>query len=60
MKPSSLLTDVRVVLAMLRHDVPGSALAKAAHAELTKACSRFLGGRHGANVGALCTGGPSA
>jgi hypothetical protein len=42
-KPSALLTDVRVVLAMLRHDVPGSALAKAAYGELAKACSRFLG-----------------
>jgi hypothetical protein len=33
MKLSALLTDVRVVLAMLRHDVPGSALAKAAYGE---------------------------
>jgi hypothetical protein len=42
MKPSALLTDVRVVLAMLRHHVPSSALAKAAHGELVRACSRFL------------------
>lgn len=42
MNPSALLTDVRLVLAMLRHDVPGSPLAKVAHGELVRSCSRFL------------------